>query len=93
MYGAPVWAFAMDTAASRAQAERVRRHLDTARHTLFHCPAWHCRRQQLEHIIGKSFAPATFQAVLLRGQKEWSAVTDLIHFVLSRKAELERRRP
>jgi len=67
--------------------------VDDAQHTTFECDAWYVRRHQLCISLGiATICPRTMVALMLKSKDNWTAVSQFITEVLSKKEAEERRR-
>lgn len=66
--------------------------VDDAAHTLFVCDAWHPRRHRAETITGKTLNPGNLVETMISSKENWETVADMIHQIMTKKEDEERRR-
>lgn len=66
--------------------------VDDSQHIIFECDAWHAHRRILNSLLGEEMRPYTIVSLMLRSRENWSAVSQYIHDVLSKKESEERHR-
>jgi len=66
--------------------------VDDAAHTIFACDAWHVKRRQAEIITGTQLNAGNLIATMLTSKENWDTVAGMIHEIMTKKEEEERRR-
>lgn len=65
---------------------------DTAEHTVFGCEEFGMYREVAEKRCGESITAKSIGKIMIRGEDEWNAVTDMLRNIMKRKGEEEKRR-
>lgn len=65
---------------------------DDPNHTFFECDAWHNKRRELNMLIGEEVTAENLVSNMIHSKDKWNAISNYIHYVLTKKENEERRR-
>lgn len=66
--------------------------MDSAEHTVFHCPEWGRERVNLCSAIQGEFTPDTMVECMLSSEDNWRAIVSFILNIMTAKEKAERAR-
>ncbi|XP_071576454.1 uncharacterized protein [Temnothorax nylanderi] len=66
--------------------------MDSAQHTLVHCPTWAKERRVLRSVVGRDLSLLAIVAAMVGGEEKWRAMAKYCNIVMAAKEEAERIR-
>lgn len=65
---------------------------DDPNHTFFECNTWYNKRRELNMLIGEEVIAENLVSNMINSKDKWNAISNYIHYVLTKKENEDRRR-